>query len=65
MPTGTWQLSVAGPADWPAAAALLVDDGLGDANLAAAPLHEAQRLGCFAHGADGVLLAGAVGRTWV
>jgi ribosomal protein S18 acetylase RimI-like enzyme len=64
MPTVTWQLSIAGPADWPTADALQVDSGLDEANLAAAPLHEVQRLACMAHDEAGVLLGGAVGRTW-
>jgi GNAT superfamily N-acetyltransferase len=42
----------------------VVDDGLGDANLAAAPLHEVRALGCFAHDDAGQVVGGAVGRTW-
>ncbi len=44
--------------------AAIVDAGLGDANEAAAPLHEVQPLACFARRPDGEVLGGAVGRTW-
>jgi GNAT superfamily N-acetyltransferase len=55
--------------DLPAAAAAIVDAGLGEFNDAAAPLHESRPLSCFARlvsarpGPDDVL-GGAVGRTW-
>ena len=42
----------------------LVDDGLGDFNDLAAPLHEVRRLSCFAREADGTVVGGAVGRRW-
>lgn len=42
----------------------IVDDGLGSANDAAAPLHEVQPLSCFARDAAGKVIGGAVGRTW-
>ena len=56
----------------PAAAAQVVDAGLGQANAAAAPLHEVRALACFAHdeGANkigkvsGTVIGGAVGRSW-
>jgi GNAT superfamily N-acetyltransferase len=48
----------------PADAAALVDQGLGDANLAAAPLHEVQALACFARADDASVIGGAIGRTW-
>ncbi len=48
----------------PAADARLIDDGLGDANDRAAPLHEVRPLSCVAHGDDGALLGGAIGRRW-
>lgn len=48
----------------PADAVAAVDTGLGDANAAAAPLHEVRALGCFARGASGQVLGGAVGRSW-
>ncbi|MBC7940872.1 MAG: GNAT family N-acetyltransferase, partial [Chitinophagaceae bacterium] len=49
---------------WPVEAAARVDEGLGDANRAAAPLHEVQPLGCFACDAQGTVMGGAVGRRW-
>ena len=42
----------------------LVDDGLGEANNAAAPLHEVQPLSCFARTEAGRVVGGAVGRWW-
>ena len=42
----------------------LVDQGLGEANAAAAPLHEVQPLSCFAHTESGRLIGGAIGRRW-
>ena len=42
----------------------MVDEGLGESNLAAAPLGEVAPISCFAHGADGTVLGGAVGRRW-
>lgn len=42
----------------------LVDQGLGDFNDAAAPLHEVRPISCFARGASGQVLGGAVGRRW-
>ncbi|MCW5658122.1 MAG: GNAT family N-acetyltransferase [Burkholderiaceae bacterium] len=47
-----------------AAAARVVDQGLGDSNAAAAPLHEVRPLACFARAADGAVVGGAVGRRW-
>ena len=44
--------------------ARVVDSGLGDANDAAAPLHEVRPLACFLRDADGVVVGGAVGRRW-
>jgi GNAT superfamily N-acetyltransferase len=41
-----------------------VDRGLGEANEAAAPLHEVQPLSCFAHAESGEVIGGAVGRRW-
>ena len=41
-----------------------VDDGLGKANDAAAPLHEVRPLSCFARDAAGAFLGGVVGRRW-
>jgi GNAT superfamily N-acetyltransferase len=48
----------------PAEEAAAVNNGLGLANEAAAPLHEVRPLACFAHSPDGTLLGGAIGRTW-
>lgn len=48
----------------PAEAAAVVDEGLGAANDAAAPLHEVRALACFARDAAGTVIGGAVGRTW-
>ena len=50
--------------DVPADEGRIVDQGLGDWNDAAAPLHEVRRLSCFARGQGGTLIGGAVGRTW-
>jgi GNAT superfamily N-acetyltransferase len=48
----------------PLADAAVVDAGLGAANDAAAPLHEVRPLGCFARDDNGLVIGGAVGRTW-
>jgi GNAT superfamily N-acetyltransferase len=42
----------------------LVDRGLGEANDAAAPLHEVEPLSCFARAESGQVIGGAVGRWW-
>jgi GNAT superfamily N-acetyltransferase len=42
----------------------VVDAGLEAFNHEAAPLHEVQRLSCFAHDQAGSIVGGAVGRTW-
>jgi ribosomal protein S18 acetylase RimI-like enzyme len=42
----------------------LVDTGLGDFNAAAAPLHEVRKLSSFARLQSGIVIGGAVGRTW-
>jgi len=42
----------------------LVDSGLGDANDAAAPLHEVQPISCFARAESGQVIGGVVGRCW-
>lgn len=41
-----------------------VDDGIGQFNNEAAPLHEVQALSCFARLPRGAVIGGAVGRTW-
>ena len=48
----------------PADAAAVVDQGLGEANDAAAPLHEVRALACVARDAAGTVVGGAVGRSW-
>ena len=48
----------------PEAQSAVVDEGLGESNLAAAPLGEVEPISCFAHGQDGAVLGGAVGRRW-
>lgn len=48
----------------PADLARVVDDGLGAANAAAAPLHEVRPLAVFVHDAAGATIGGAVGRRW-
>jgi GNAT superfamily N-acetyltransferase len=45
-------------------AARLIDTGLGEANDAAAALHEVRPLACHARDAAGQIVGGAVGRTW-
>jgi GNAT superfamily N-acetyltransferase len=62
--------------DMPQAAAQVVNEGLGAANDAAAPMHQVQPLACFARRADagvtggvtggmtGGVIGGAIGRTW-
>src|SRR5688572_30270982 len=50
--------------DVPPDAGRIVDHGLGQANDAAAPLHEVERLSCFASLPSGSIVGGAVGRTW-
>jgi len=42
----------------------IVDAGLGEANAAAAPLHEVQPVSSFARTASGQVIGGAVGRRW-
>ncbi len=50
--------------DHPPDESALVDDGLGEANDAAAPLHEVRPLSCFAREDSGRVIGGAVGRWW-
>jgi len=50
--------------DLPRDDARRVDEGLGEANDLAAPLHEVRPLSCFASDQSGQVLGGAVGRTW-
>lgn len=48
----------------PHEAGSLIDTGLGASNEEAAPLHEVERLSCFARLPSGEVAGGAVGRTW-
>jgi ribosomal protein S18 acetylase RimI-like enzyme len=48
----------------PPEAVAVVDRGLGEANAAAAPLHEVAPLACIARDGDGRVIGGAVGRRW-
>ena len=50
--------------DVPTTEGSLVDNGLGDANEAAAPMHEVRALSAFARAPSGEVIGGAVGRTW-
>jgi ribosomal protein S18 acetylase RimI-like enzyme len=50
--------------DLPREESRLIDEGLGAANDQAAPLHEVQPLSCFARLASGLIVGGAIGRTW-
>jgi len=50
--------------DVPAVQGRLVDSGLGEANEAAAPMHDVHPLSAFARLPTGALIGGAVGRTW-
>lgn len=61
MPDG---LSITVHDDCPRAEAGVVDAGLGEANDAAAPLHEVRALSCFARLPSGEVIGGAVGRSW-
>jgi ribosomal protein S18 acetylase RimI-like enzyme len=49
---------------YPPEESALVDRGLGEANDAAAPLHEVRPLSCFARAESGQVIGGAVGRWW-
>lgn len=48
----------------PAEESAIVDQGIGEANHAAAPLHEVQAISCFAKSPAGEVLGGAIGRGW-
>jgi GNAT superfamily N-acetyltransferase len=48
----------------PEADARVVDEGLGNANRSAAPLHEVAPVCCFARAQHGEVIGGAVGRRW-
>jgi len=49
---------------YPLEESALVDRGLGEANDAAAPLHEVKPLSCFARAESGQVIGGAIGRWW-
>ena len=42
----------------------VVNDGLGEHNVSAAPLDEVQPLACAAHSPQGKIIGGVIGRTW-
>jgi N-acetylglutamate synthase-like GNAT family acetyltransferase len=42
----------------------VVDQGLGDFNKQAAPIHTVETLSCFAKLSSGEVVGGAIGRTW-
>ncbi|MFO1341840.1 MAG: GNAT family N-acetyltransferase [Burkholderiales bacterium] len=48
----------------PPAETAIVDNGIGEFNDAAAPLHEVAPLSCFARDPAGGVVGGAVGRRW-
>lgn len=48
----------------PREAASIVDEGLGESNKAAAPIHAVRPLACFVRLPGGEVVGGAVGRTW-
>jgi len=48
----------------PAEETAIVDNGLGESNDAAAPLHEVADISCFVRTRDGQVVGGAVGRWW-
>jgi ribosomal protein S18 acetylase RimI-like enzyme len=50
--------------DVPADVGAAVDAGLGEANAAAAPLHEVRGLSCVALLPTGEIVGGVIGRTW-
>jgi ribosomal protein S18 acetylase RimI-like enzyme len=56
--------SVSAHDSYPPEETALVDNGLGEANDAAAPLHEVRPISCFARDASGKVIGGAVGRWW-
>ena len=50
--------------NYPSEECALVDQGLGEFNNAAAPLHEVEAMSCFARNTSGQVVGGAVGRRW-
>jgi ribosomal protein S18 acetylase RimI-like enzyme len=57
-------LSISVHDNLPEAEAHIVDIGLGEANDAAAQLHEVRPLSCFARDETGQVVGGAIGRWW-
>jgi GNAT superfamily N-acetyltransferase len=64
MPLAETPLSISVHDHLPPDETARVDHGLGQANDAAAPLHEVQPLSCFARDPAGEVIGGAVGRRW-
>ena len=60
----TTALTVSIHDSYPAEECALVDNGLGEFNKQAAPLHEVQPISCFARSPSGQVLGGAIGRWW-
>jgi GNAT superfamily N-acetyltransferase len=56
--------SISSHDDPPAADWAVVDEGLGDFNDQAAPLHEVKKLASFARDEAGRVIGGALGRRW-
>ena len=50
--------------DCPTEESAIIDQGIGDFNDMAAPLHEVQAISCFAKPDAGKVLGGAIGRIW-
>lgn len=48
----------------PSAEASVIDEGIGESNDKAAPLHEVKPVSCFAKDSAGTVIGGAVGRRW-
>ena len=48
----------------PPSESAIVDTGLEESNLAAAPLDEVQAISCFARDEAGTVVGGAIGRVW-
>ena len=49
---------------YPPEESAIIDQGIGEANDAAAPLHEVQPISCFARSDSDAVVGGAVGRWW-
>jgi GNAT superfamily N-acetyltransferase len=62
MSSGSYHLTVHGTL--PPEATARIDAELGHYNEGNAPLAEVQSLACIAHDAKGLMVGGAVGRTW-